>query len=438
MTDNTQPILVGEAAVRTLMAALQLGASQSSGARSVLEAAEPDRAVFEELQVKLPSAIAALSASDHGDGVLSAPDDPLASLLQSFLAERSSANYATLVREGKLRASQSGGFEAKFDERDIAGWVLHFLPSWLHGRFSKRAFVPPANTVHTIPNDARIALLGDWGSGLYGAPICARSIQSASPRFAAVVHLGDVYYAGTTTEVQTRFLDAWPEVPGASNWAINSNHEMYSGGEGYFDRTLHDSRFGQGSSCFAFQNDQFLFVGLDTAYDDHDLSTLQQQWLADRLAAAGSRKLVLFSHHQPYSHFEKGGTQLVSRLIELLNGRRVFAWYWGHEHRCVIYDRHPSWGLWGRCVGHSGYPAFRDHFKGERERVHPDGSAFWRVASIGVPSALVLDGPNPYVTGHADRYSPNGYVSLKLDRSQIHETVNAPDGTVLFEHTITP
>jgi hypothetical protein len=52
--------------------------------------------------------------------------------------------------------------------------------------------------------------------------------------------LATVYYSGTTSEIDDRFIAFWPNVTGAENRACNSNHEMYSGGHGYFDRTHKD------------------------------------------------------------------------------------------------------------------------------------------------------------------------------------------------------
>jgi hypothetical protein len=33
----------------------------------------------------------------------------------------------------------------------------------------------------------------------------------------------------------------------------------------------------------------------------------------------------------------------------------VYAWYWGHEHRCVIMGEHL--GIKARCVGHGNIPS---------------------------------------------------------------------------------
>ncbi len=69
----------------------------------------------------------------------------------------------------------------------------------------------------------------------------------------------------------------WPFAAGKVSRTLNSNHEMYSGGFGYFDMAL--PAMHQDASYFALQNTNWLFVGLDTAYIDHDLDAQQVAWL---------------------------------------------------------------------------------------------------------------------------------------------------------------
>ena len=171
------------------------------------------------------------------------------------------------------------------------------------------------------------------------------------------MHLGDVYYSGTEKEVDARFLKVWPTDAATLNRALNGNHEMYSGGFGYFKLIL--PAFKQESSYFALQNEHWLLVGLDTAYVDHDIDNQQVAWLNLILNQAGARKLVLFSHQQPFSRLDAQGPKLQKALKRLLDDRRITAWYWGHEHECVIYDPHPAWGLLGRCLGNGGIPSAR-------------------------------------------------------------------------------
>jgi hypothetical protein len=248
-----------------------------------------------------------------------------------------------------------------------------------------------------------------------------------------------VYYAGTEKEERDRFLGLWPRVPTAKNYSLNSNHEMYTGGYGYFDVLLGDDRFKstQSSSFFAFQNDYFLFVGLDTAYHEHDIVDEELPWLRSTIKAAQPRKVIFFSHHQPFSQLDQQGPKLEAKLAEFLNARTVFAWYWGHEHRCVIYDRQEPWGLYGRCIGHSGFPCARGGVRNlPRAASQKD---CWRTleAKPYAPGGIVLDGPNPYVTENPDLYGPHGYLILEIDKDSVVESVHDPIGTSLYENLLT-
>ncbi|MEO7653635.1 MAG: metallophosphoesterase, partial [Bryobacteraceae bacterium] len=346
----------------------------------------------EEMLARLDAGLSALHASETDSLVLSTSRQRDAALIQSFVA-------AEATRTGKVDVLQLPGevpftgFEVRFSEQDWLGWAASIFTWW--GKIVPHSFVEPPPGVEAIPNSFRISMLGDWGTGLYGAPFCARSIEADPPDL--VLHLGDVYYSGTRAEVQERFLALWPNVPGAMHRALNGNHEMYTGGHSYFDDIL--PRFGQAASCFALQNDFWTLIGLDSAYEDHSLHESQIPWLTSVLAGAGDRKIVLFSHHQPFSLLEDQGPALAGRLREVLESRRIYAWYWGHEHRCVLYDPHPRWGLRGRCAGHSGFPYFRDDLR-NAPRVRGLNDGWHRIESIdGVPGALLLDSPNVYVAG---------------------------------------
>jgi len=107
---------------------------------------------------------------------------------------------------------------------------------------------PPDAVVDQIADKAEIAVMGDWGTNLYGAPVSAASIK-AKGGYELLVHLGDIYYSGTKAEVQQRFLQVWPSAAAKLNRALNGNHEMYSGGFAYFDDIL--PKFQQRSSYFA-------------------------------------------------------------------------------------------------------------------------------------------------------------------------------------------
>jgi hypothetical protein len=251
-----------------------------------------------------------------------------------------------------------------------------------------------------------------------------------------LLHLGDIYYSGTATETQQRFLDAWPATAGKLSRALNGNHEMYSGGYAYFDTIL--PRFEQGSSYFALQNNNWLLVGLDTAHTDHALDAEQVRWLKSVVKNAQGRRLILFSHHQPFSRLGEQGPNLLTTLGDLLENRAITAWYWGHEHECVIYDKHPRFGLLGRCVGHGGIPSPRkpEVKEAEAER-RVTGIAWKRLAPTAeAPSCLVLDGPNPLVKGEEEKFGPHGYLTLEFDGPTLIERVHLPDGTEIFKGQI--
>ena len=237
-----------------------------------------------------------------------------------------------------------------------------------------------------MTEDARLVIVGDWGTGLPRARDVATHMHEAidtalaSHRQVHVLHLGDVYYSGLETEDQRRFLDLWPVSQdqadaGVTSWSLNGNHDMYSGGFGYFETLLQDPRFksqrspdGRPTSFFRLRSPFWDFVGLDTAWDTDvtsagQIAVLQDpqgSYVAD-VAAGSSSKLVLFSHHQLVSVYDKSdlGSTLPDQLAPVLDDNRVTAWWWGHEHRAITYQaaggvRYP------RCLGNGGVPILPD------------------------------------------------------------------------------
>jgi len=357
------------------------------------------------------------------------------SLLQSEIARQ--AQVAS--------ALPSGGLEAKFGTGitggDILGWIKTLFTHV--DRTKAHPIVRPTTTVADVISDhARVALTADWGTGLYGAPLIAGEIRKRAP-FDLLLHLGDIYYSGTPEEVQERFLAPWPKDAGAVSRTLNSNHEMYSGGHGYFEVAL--PAFGQSSSYFAFQNHDWLLVGLDTAYVDHDMDTEQVAWLnvvisRAREANGGvSKKLVLFSHQQPFSRLSSQGPKLQQALRHLLDARAITAWYWGHEHQCVVYDAHPAFGLLGRCLGNGGIPEPRKGNVKAAPTERTVGPVTWKrlAATPDSPSCLVLDGPNVAIKGEEDKFVPHGFMTLECNGPTLVERVLLADGAELFSHTIT-
>lgn len=406
------------------------------------EAAEADTDVTDLERGRVMAAMGGIlndlrkAESDAGATVLTTAHNGAASRLQSLLASGENADLA-------FEPLPTGGFEAKFDTGDWFGWAQVAWQKLKH-RTPHPLIRPSTALAEPMDEQARIAVIGDWGTGLYGAPHIARSIEQDPEPLSMILHLGDVYYSGTVDETRQRLLGGWPDRTGAVNRALNSNHEMYSGGVAYFTETL--PRFGQEASYFAVQNKHWTLVGLDVAYKDHAIDDQQVDWLKAILTAAGDRKVVLFSHHQLYSHWESQGRKLTghSGFGEILRSKRIFAWYWGHEHRCSIFEEpDKEFGILARCIGHGGMPQPRGTTRYLPRVEEADFlRAVWRrsdaeeVAGNQLSSVVVLDGPNKFIPGEEDRFAPHGYAVLNLDGPRLVEQVMDAEGGVIYERTL--
>jgi hypothetical protein len=371
---------------------------------------------FSALRAAIGLALAGPDATDPNPGVLWSPRSRVLSLLQSLMAERS------LAERPERRD------EVQYDDRDLVRWALS-LVHWVR-RFRPRPFiVADGPHAETVPDDLRLALFADWGTGRYGAPVIGATLKAFPDPLYAVLHLGDVYYAGTPKEFRDNLTAYWPTRPGTRSLLLNGNHEVYGGDQAYYDAL---DGLGQPCSYFAWQNEHWLICALDTAYKDHQLFGGQPDWLRQVVDQAGARKVILLSHHQPFSAFGDGsGPILVDQLRGLLEPGRIHAWYWGHEHRCVVYDAHPSWGTLGRCIGHGGYPYFRVQGRPEwATEAGEAGSTWYRfVGADSMPGGRVLGDDNPYVEGQANRYGGQGFVLLTFAGDRCVETYCRPDGT---------
>lgn len=323
------------------------------------------------------------------------PRDPVLGLLQTaFEAQVAAAGVA--VEERKLLDDRRSGplpavtdrvlgdvpLRMTPDDRRVWGRmeVAHpkILSDWrwiksvgamLHRRIHGRAQWNPTPTIAPpIAEDARIILLGDWGSGIPRARAVGRQVEkvlddpAAARRETHVVHLGDVYYSGEKDEYKENFLDPWPVKDrhlGVGSWAIPGNHDMYIGGQPYFEVGLGDPRFAQQqkSSWFALANKHWQFLGLDSAYEDGGLHGDQAAWVRQMRADNPDRKTALLTHHQLFSAYQAGARTLRTKVRTLLEEQPVDAWFWGHEHRCMAY-RDLERVRFASCVGHGGIPEY--------------------------------------------------------------------------------
>jgi hypothetical protein len=269
------------------------------------------------------------------------PSNQVLSLIQSAYDEY-------LEQQGEALA------EAPFDPSD-PGWISvawEKLKALFRGKRKFIKHISPSSFRHELPAGAVVALFSDWGTGEATAQRVMEQIKRAAPTHA--IHLGDVYYSGTEREIKKRFLEVidrhGPAADQCRYFALNSNHEMYSGGFGYFDTTLR--AFDQEASYFNLGNANWQLLGLDSGYEDHGLQDPQKEWLEAQLLSPG--KKILLTHHQLFSPYEEraDGKRLGRKVMPLLG--RVHGWFWGHEHKCIVFKEHL--GIKARCIGHGAIP----------------------------------------------------------------------------------
>jgi predicted phosphodiesterase len=243
----------------------------------------------------------------------------------------------------------------------------------LQGTSAGPMYRPNQNVVVDLGTKTKLAIIGDWGTGADVATNVLKQVAILKPDL--LLHLGDVYYAGTQNEARDNFLDICRTVLGEIPlYSLCGNHDMYSGGQGYY--SLLD-QIGQKSSYFCLRNDQWMFLAMDTGFHDNNpfnVSTNMTQlvtqdgwseanWHLDQISKAENRKLVLLSHHQLFSPFGSVGAVEAVPYAYNPNLYDVFEsvlpklewWFWGHEHTLGIFQ--PYMGLKrGRCIGALGRP----------------------------------------------------------------------------------
>jgi hypothetical protein len=103
-------------------------------------------------------------------------------------------------------------------------------------------------------------------------------------------------------------------------------------------------------------------LGLDTSYEDAGLPGEQAAWVLSELDANPGLRTALLSHPQLFSPYdERDGKPTSPALREkirpVLATGRIDAWFWAHEHRCVVYDAHEGVDF-ASCAGHGGIPEY--------------------------------------------------------------------------------
>lgn len=296
--------------------------------------------------VKREDALAA-----HDDGLVDSDEGP------EFIPSQQTLALLQSAMEERLETIATHAFQP----RD-PGWlsvVYHRLRARIKGKAPFTEHVALDDFTVTLPERGTVALVSDWGTANAHAVAVAQQIARRAPDH--VVHLGDIYYSGTPREVQRHFLDVWRAFGPrhARYWCLNANHDMYSGGFGYFQHVL--PAIGQPASYFALTNPWWRLIGLDTGYVTHTFTTPQMAWLDAQ--TRGPSRNILLTHHNLLSQFRPRGDALEEWLDPHLTAGRIFGWFWGHEHHLVEYADYR--GVKCRCIGHGALP----HVPPDRLRV---------------------------------------------------------------------
>lgn len=258
------------------------------------------------------------------------------------------------------------------------GYLLLLVDPRLKAAFPTtpvRRSLPPSDTL-------TLALAGDWGTGPWddeGQPSPAEQVGAQIRACAAdlTVHLGDVYPLGLGDYERARLADTWPQGRHGA-FTLNSNHEMYAWGRGYYEVALRHPTFAaqQGTGYFSLEWGPWLVLGLDTGYYDPSLifshgslatdadgnpdpREPQNQFLqqAGHHARATGKAVLLLTHHHGLSLDGTQRTSLWDQVTTLL-GQPPDVWCWGHNHKGIVYtaDSAADPRTAARCLGHASLP----------------------------------------------------------------------------------
>ena len=295
-----------------------------------------------------------------GQPVNNAASQPLASPIAAMAIEIAVGPEGEILGTGKYQ---------QLDPR----WELVAGTVWLEHILHKQPF--PAGTPSIIPmdNQVRFVMVGDYGTGNFGSGDSpsvkiSKFIPTLKPDY--TIHLGDTYYAGTASEESSKLLSLWPAGAKAS-FALNSNHEMYSSGGPYFNQVVGGPIFNKLQSpysFFALENDNWIVVGLDSAYYSSALTLYLDGTLGSGNAqvpflqsiAKRGKKVIVLTHHNaiPVGGFDPDTPfKLYSDVMSAFAGSPPPAyWYYGHEHVGAAYAPLKGVGTLCRCLGHGALP----------------------------------------------------------------------------------
>ena len=318
---------------------------------------------------------------------------------------------------------------ATFDQR----WFIAFLnllkttthDAWYNKRKFPEVTPPVIALAGNNSNTVNIAVVGDWGAGNANAKAVMDMVAAQNPDY--IIHVGDTYYGGTPLESDlcrnlyfapgeemANLVDLWPSGYDGKSFSLNSNHEMYSGANGLFydaygcNKPVGESKLPfsahHGSSCFALTFGGWTLLGLDTAFRAKITKAFmvgslgeedgtQTKWI--KSLNLDPKKTIVFSHHNGFEDDTNSGSPLWWQMNNAL-GDDPFAWYWGHIHNGIVYnkditipatDKVPGFKVnsFARCLGHASLPygvasklnKFKDNIEYNADNKKPDSNELY-------------------------------------------------------------
>ena len=262
-----------------------------------------------------------------------------------------------LEGEGTLMGDGSWVSTAKYAVLD-SGWLQAILWYFIFdlGISEKHPFTNTPQVTTINKEKLSIAVFGDWGTGQYtDGNLSSSPSQQVMQHIAlqtpdVMIHLGDVYYAGLSSQEQEKLLDCWKPAP-LGNFTLNSNHEMYDGGMGLYKVALESPIFAQQnkSTFFAIRFNEWIILGLDSAYHatkfymDGAICGNEQRDFVKSLNITSENKLLVLTHHNPIDVQGLNPNTLWNDVVnETLDGVEPDVWYWGHIHNGVMYKNLPN------------------------------------------------------------------------------------------------
>ncbi|HEX4695485.1 metallophosphoesterase [Sphingomonas sp.] len=273
-----------------------------------------------------------------------APLDTMALQSAGFFSHECTAMrvaYIDAVLSGDTAAREEILSEYKMSSCDVTGWA-GAAAEYLYWDLSAMNYVaaptPPDNSfVYALPeqDELTVGILGDWGTGQSVAAIVVAEMMKQMPD--VIVHVGDLYYAGTMGEMEANYLGLIANARAATGcrapiYNLPGNHDYYTKGAPFYaalGKVNADAAFPasptapapvQQASFFALSNSWLQLQGMDTGYHDSDLfrvaddttrlNDTEAAWHLYQLsqANAANRSVLLFSHHQAWSACEGIGT----------------------------------------------------------------------------------------------------------------------------------